>query len=501
EQIDKLNKQLTREAWEEAQEMLDAKRAYIYDLREVKALDADRPPRGDLSAEISIRGEIIGTLSARAPEGGHFSEGDRVILRAVADRIALAIENARLFQETQRTLAETSNLYQLSRQMNEANTLADVVRAIITIAVPNATSGQIWMFDDMAAFKQSEWMQLEVDVSNTPREEDEAALIGLRLNLAEHSILNRMTADKVTLVHDILHDNRVDDELRDVFAQLGARALVLIPLAVRGVWRGVISVALPEPKRFNEREGRLFTALIDQAGVAIDNRLLLKQTEEALARNENLYAASRIINTAQTMQDLVFAAVAVAGAAPIDFALGLLEGRLDESGWPTALNVVAQSEYGNVFEMGIAYPIRVPVQSQLRGREPEVFEGDEAIEDERHPAYWARQSGYRSIAITTMFADNQPIAFLYVMSREDYVFSPDDYEVYRALAGQMSTQIQNQRLLEQTEAALDETSRLYVASRAISRAQDLEQVYQATSEHLTAATLRELEETVSMRVM
>ncbi|RMG84650.1 MAG: GAF domain-containing protein, partial [Chloroflexi bacterium] len=33
------------------------------------------------------------------------------------------------------------------------------------------------------------------------------------------------------------------------------------------------------------------------------------------------------------------------------------------------------------------------------------------------------------------------------------------------------------------------------------RAQDLEQVYQATSEHLTAATLRELEETVSMRVM
>ena len=77
-----------------------------------------------------------------------FTEGDRVIMRAVADRVAIAIENARLFEETQSSLSETFTLYQLSRYLNEADSLEDILQAIIVSVMPDAVSGQIGVFDD-----------------------------------------------------------------------------------------------------------------------------------------------------------------------------------------------------------------------------------------------------------------------------------------------------------------------------------------------------------------
>ena len=69
-------------------------------------------------------------------------------MRAVADRVAIAIENARLFEETQSSLSETFTLYQLSRYLNEADSLEEILQAIIVSVMPDALSGQIGVFDD-----------------------------------------------------------------------------------------------------------------------------------------------------------------------------------------------------------------------------------------------------------------------------------------------------------------------------------------------------------------
>ena len=49
------------------------------------------------------------------------------------------------------------------------------------------------------------------------------------------------------------------------------------------------------------------------------------------------------------------------------------------------------------------------------------------------------------ISAFPLFSDNQPLALFFIVSYEDYELSNEDYEVYRALTGQMSTQIQNSR--------------------------------------------------------
>jgi GAF domain-containing protein len=127
EQINLLNRQLTRESWAEAQDAIGFDFNYSYNLMNIDSDEQAETPEGSLVAPIIIRGEVIGTLNATPPKGLAFSEGDQAIIRAVADRVALAIENARLFQETQVVLSETEILYELSRKLSESNSYDEIM--------------------------------------------------------------------------------------------------------------------------------------------------------------------------------------------------------------------------------------------------------------------------------------------------------------------------------------------------------------------------------------
>ncbi|MBZ0287797.1 MAG: GAF domain-containing protein, partial [Anaerolineae bacterium] len=477
QQVDTLNRQLTRNAWGEFQEQTRLGDSFRYDLIDVQPdMPETAPPveAGDIaaiSAPISIRGEVIGTITAAASEGLPFAQGDIAILRAVADRVGLAIEGARLFQETQTSLAVTTSLYELSRFLNEADTLQDVVQAIVTSVMPDATGGQVWLFDEYPTGGTPEWMYVAADWSSEARPDEAANFLKVRLHFADVQFLNTMHDNQVKIVTDVQRDIRLDDDLKAIFRGLDARAVVFVPFSARSTWRGIITFEFPEAREFSESEGRIFSALIDQSGVAVDNRLLIQQTEMTLDQIERLYAASRIINAAQTMPELVRAVVAASTDTDLYFELGVLEGQLDSMGWPTQVRKVARSEMGQIREMDVLEPLKLDLNSPLRRRDPEVF---------IHP-----NESPRFKAVFPLFSANQPIALMYLNSDHLREMSAEDYEVYNALTGQMSTVLENRRLLEQTEEALDESRRLYAASRAIAAAQDSNAVYQAAADYLS----------------
>ncbi|MFW5692285.1 MAG: GAF domain-containing protein, partial [Chloroflexota bacterium] len=489
QQIDILNRQLTRSAWEGIENREDLERGYRYNLLDIEPVEPGPGSNGHeraLRSPITIRGEVIGELAALSDDV-EFTEGDRVIVDSIAGRVALAIENARLFQETQNSLMETSTLYQLSRYLNEANTLEDIIQAIIVSIMPEASGGQVWMFEEATDdIDEHEWLVISADLAVETREANNENLHGLRLHAPDHVFLRDFNRDGITLINETRVDTRLDTGLKLIFRRLLAEAVVLIPLVVRGEWRGILSMTFATARQFSEREARVYSALSDQAAVAVDNRMLLRQTEQEVARNETLYAASRLINTAETMQDLVYAAVATSTAdAALDFSLSLLEGELDAQGWPTRARLVAYSSGVNVVEDSAEFTFFTPEDSPMRSRNPEIIVDDTPSNNNVSPrVHWIREQGYRFMAIFPLFSANQPIALFHIASAELYELTASDYEFYRALTGQMSSQIQVRKLLERTELALDETRRLYVASNAIISAQDARSIYQLAIEHL-----------------
>lgn len=490
QQIDTLNRQLTRGAWESA-ETHTADSVYRYDLLKVeRGEDADSTPADAddraLRVPITIRGQVIGMLDALPEERG-FSQNDQIIMRAVADRVAIAIESARLFEETQSSLAETSTLYQLSRYLGEAETLEDIIRAIVTSVMPDAAGGQIGVFEDYPFEAAPEWIEIATDWMLHDSGHKEVQLNGMRLRTADHALLRDMNPNQVTLVSDAERDQRLDEVFRAVLEDIGARAMVLIPFSVRSVWRGVIFIQFADAREFSDREGRIYTALIDQAGIAIDNRMLLQQNEIALTQIERLYSASRIVNMSQTMQDLITAAVTTSRDAGLNFELAMFEGELDEMGWPTRLRLAAYSRYGEEHTADEVYAVEIPAASPLRARDPQIVV--DRPEETSPLVGYIRARGYYYGVVFPLFSANQPIALFFIVANEVRDLSTEDYEVYRALTGQMSTVLQNRRLLEQTEEALDETRRLYAASRAITSAVHVEGIYEAAAQYLVVPTV------------
>jgi len=102
-----IQRQYVRETWSRLpkEEKLSG---YRYSIAGVIPLDAEvEPARGEekgnkreVSVPIILRGETIGTLSVQVPISEQISADQIELIKAVAERVALSAENARLFDET-----------------------------------------------------------------------------------------------------------------------------------------------------------------------------------------------------------------------------------------------------------------------------------------------------------------------------------------------------------------------------------------------------------------
>ncbi len=67
--------------------------------------------RSEMGLPLKVRGRVIGVLDVQSTQEAAFSDEDVAILQTMADQVALAIENARLLEESQRMLQELERLY------------------------------------------------------------------------------------------------------------------------------------------------------------------------------------------------------------------------------------------------------------------------------------------------------------------------------------------------------------------------------------------------------
>jgi GAF domain-containing protein len=67
--------------------------------------------RSEMALPLQVRGETIGVLDVQSTHPGEFTEDDANLLGILADQIAIAIDNARLFTKNQQALDEVQALY------------------------------------------------------------------------------------------------------------------------------------------------------------------------------------------------------------------------------------------------------------------------------------------------------------------------------------------------------------------------------------------------------
>jgi GAF domain-containing protein len=90
--------------------------------RDAEGLEAPVNPdlpetRTELALPLKVRGEVVGALDIQSTEENAFSDEDVVVLQALADQLAVAISNTRLFQQAQESLEAERRAYgEMSRE-------------------------------------------------------------------------------------------------------------------------------------------------------------------------------------------------------------------------------------------------------------------------------------------------------------------------------------------------------------------------------------------------
>ena len=115
-----------------------------------------------------------------------------------------------------------------------------------------------------------------------------------RLSLGEDFAGRVAATGEPLVVEDVTTDPRL---ARPVLREIGLRALLVVPLMVRGGVRGALGVGKREAGAFGAEEVRLLTAVAGPLAVAIQNARLLKEALRASRDVAHLLEVSREINS------------------------------------------------------------------------------------------------------------------------------------------------------------------------------------------------------------
>jgi len=83
-----------------------------------------------LAVPIKVRDQVIGVIDARKPEGA-WTQEQAAVVETLADQLGVALESARLYQDTQRRAAQERLVGQVTARMSETLDMETVLRTAI----------------------------------------------------------------------------------------------------------------------------------------------------------------------------------------------------------------------------------------------------------------------------------------------------------------------------------------------------------------------------------
>ena len=249
--------------------------------------------KAELAVPLPLGGRILGVLDVQSKRINAFEESDLFVLQSLADQVAIAIENARLYTMTDQALAkrleELTTMQEIDRQLNATLDYDRVMDLTLDCAIQmtKADGGLIG-----TVTQEQEGMQL-LSTRGYPQEHEPSAG---PLWPIDRGIVGRVVrTGQPVLAPDVTQDPDYIGAVSETRSQL------TVPIQREKRVMGVISVESSESAAFDEDDLTFMTRLADHAAIAIENARLysdIKQANEA--KSEFVSIVSHELKTPMT---------------------------------------------------------------------------------------------------------------------------------------------------------------------------------------------------------
>lgn len=409
-----------------------------------------------------LREHITGALVVYRPVGERYSSREVEYLSAFANLVAVALENARLYQALDVRAARLRSLAHLAQIVSSSLDMDEVLQAIARaaaelVAVPLAS---FWLVNEAGR-------TVDFQTASAPMADD---------LVAKHLAFGEGGAGWVALHRRPLEieDLQADPRFKSLewAAAHGLRSLLAVPIEVQGALLGVLTLNGYRPIHLGPDDRQLLESFVAQAGVAIRNAGLYGETRGRLEESRALLEVAEILNsTLDSKRLLREVTMKIAQVCRVD--------RCSIQRWVEGRVVPLMSQFADgrhdpdtwsrYRRLAAALPERPPLHARTVDTRRPVIVPD-ATSSDLVPREWTDLFGIKSTMTVPLIHQDEVIGVMALDHTERVsAFEPWQVDLAMAIAGQLALSLDNAQLYAQVQERLRETTALLSVGRALSQ--------------------------------
>lgn len=397
--------------------------------------------RSEIALPLKIEDTILGVLDVQSDQLDAFNREDVFILNALADAVALAVANARLYSRVQEDAWITTALLEVAEATNRLTELEDVVETIsrITPLLTGVVSTAIWLKEANAdAFRPAGQWGIH---------DETVRLFYKHPLLADENPAIRVVEETQRPL--VLRSPELDELLNPIIAQtLLADAIVLLPLLAKGKLTGIMAVSVDEDNAaLSETRTFLLKGIADQAASAIENaQLIAAQQEEAWISTALLQVAQAMGRAGDLPDTLTIVARLTATLSGLDRCTILLRQQGDDDDYHVSFSYSLSKELPAVQLNAVVDSGDLPLLDELvKRREPVILL--DARENDLIPDYLIETLKIGAVIALPLVANNEVVGALIVDEIEARrAHNPRILDILNGIANQAAIAIERARL-------------------------------------------------------
>ena len=243
-------------------------------------IDANSEVRSELAVPLVSKNRVIGVIDIQSEQTNYFRPEHLHLLQLTASRVAIAVENARLYTRISRQAQTLELLHEISRELTsilDPEQLLERVGKLLQRVIPYQMFA-IWMLDDK---RNMLIHRFSIRFGKTDSSFSEP--VPIQRGLIGAAVSTRQTIT----VGDVRHDARY------ILVHAETRSEMAVPLIYKGKVLGVLDLEHTRPNFFTDDHVHAVSTLASQLAIALENAGLYQRLAQEEQRLEEDLAMAR----------------------------------------------------------------------------------------------------------------------------------------------------------------------------------------------------------------